>query len=180
MKLHSIAKAAFAMSLLAAPCLAQAPRAAHDHFNRGSSLYQKGDFEGAIADFTKAIEISSRLDNRRHPDDWKNKTGFGGASSNFDNVKAIDQLAAVAYANRAVARYQLGDYEGTIADCNRAVAINPRLTDGYNNRGLARYAKKDYDGALVDFDRAIAISNRDPEAYNNRGNVYLEKKDFDR
>ena len=51
MKLHTIAKAAIALGLLAPPCLAQAPRAAHDHFNRGDSLYKKGDFEGAIADF---------------------------------------------------------------------------------------------------------------------------------
>ena len=34
-----------ALSFLAAPCVAQTPRAAQDHFNRGESLYQKGDFE---------------------------------------------------------------------------------------------------------------------------------------
>src|SRR5262249_45619744 len=117
MKLHSIAKAALTLSLLAAPCLAQAPRAAQDHFNRGSSLYQKGDFEGAIADFTKAIEISSRLDNRN----WQGGAGFGGAATNFDKVRVLDPLAAAAYGNRALARYKLGDYEGAIADSDRAI-----------------------------------------------------------
>jgi len=77
MKLHSIAKAALTLSLLAAPCLAQAPRSAQDHFNRGGSHYKKGDFEGAIA------------------------------------------------------------------DCDRALAINQRLYDAYNNRGVARYALND-------------------------------------
>ena len=84
MKFHLIAKAALALSFLMAPCVAQTPRAAQDHFNRGESLYQKGDFEGAIADFTKAIEISSRLDNR----DWKGDAGFAGARSNFDKVRS--------------------------------------------------------------------------------------------
>src|SRR5262245_35835926 len=166
MKFHPITKAALALSLLSAPCLAQAPRAAHDHFNRGGSLYQKGDYEGAIADFTKAIEISSRLDNRGRADDWKRNTGFGGAASNFDNVKVLDPLAASAYVNRGLARYQLRDYEGAIADCNRALAINPRLSEGYNTRGISRFAQKNYDSALVDFDRSIAINPRDPEAYN--------------
>ena len=169
MKFHLIAKAALALSVLAAPCVAQTPRAAQDHFNRGGSLYQKGDFEGAIADFTKAIEISSRLDNR----DWKGDAGFAGAASNFDKVRVLDPLAAAAYANRGLARYQLRDYEGAIADCNRAIAINPRLPMAYNNRGIVRYAMKDYDRALVDLDRAIAINPRDAEAYNNRGNVYM-------
>jgi hypothetical protein len=39
MKFHAIAKAALTLSLLAAPCLAQAPRAAQEHFSRGGSLY---------------------------------------------------------------------------------------------------------------------------------------------
>ena len=139
MKFHLIAKAALALSFLVAPCVAQTPRAAQDHFNRGESLYQKGDFEGAIADFTKAIEISSRLDNR----DWKGDAGFAGARSNFDKVRALDPLAAAAYANRGLARYQLRDYEGAIADYDRALAINPRLSMAYNNRGIARYTMKD-------------------------------------
>src|SRR5262249_13105626 len=102
MKLHPIAKAAITLSLLAAPCLAQAPRAAQDHFNRGGSLYQKGDFEGAIADFTKTIEISSRPDNRN----WQGGAGFSGSAPNFDKVRVLDPLAAAAYANRGLARYQ--------------------------------------------------------------------------
>jgi tetratricopeptide (TPR) repeat protein len=176
MKLHPIAKAALTLSLLAAPCLAQAPRAAQDHFNRGGSRYQKGDFEGAIADFTKTIEISSRLDSSN----WQGGAGLGGATTNFDKVRVLDPLAASAYANRGLARYKLGDYEGAIADCDRALAINPRLYDAYNNRGVALYALKDYDRAIVDYDRAIAINPRDAAAYNNRGTLYMDKEDHDR
>src|SRR5262249_23214338 len=165
MKFHPIAEAALTLSLLAAPCLAQTPRAAQDHFNRGGSLYQKGDFEGAIADFTKAIEISSRLDNR----DWQSGAGFGGGATNFAKGEVLDPLAAAGYANGGLARIKLGDYEGAIADCDHAIAINPRLYDAYNNRGVARYALKDYDRAIVDYDRAIAINPRNAEAYNNRG-----------
>src|SRR5262249_48577897 len=152
MKLHSIAKATLALGLLALPCQAQAPRTARDHFNRGDSLYQKGDFEGAIANFTKAIEISSRLDNHGRADDW---WGRIGAASNFDKVRVLDPLAAAAYANRGLARYRLRDYEGAISDCDRAISIHPRLPMAYNTRGVVRYALKDYDRALADFDRAI-------------------------
>jgi len=180
MKLNRMANAAFALSFFVLLAQAQTLRTAQDYLSRGSSLYEKGDFDGAIADFTKAIEISSRPDHRSRAGDWKNKTGFGDAAMNFDKVRALDPLTAVAYANRGLARYQLRDYDGVIADCNRAMAINPRLTDAYNNRGLARYAQADYDGALSDFDRAITINPRDPEPYNNRGNALVEKKELDR
>src|SRR5262249_5955219 len=184
MKFHPIAKVALALSYLVLqfvlPGQAQTTPAAQDHFNRGGSLYKKGDFEGAIADYTRAIEISSRLDNRSRDDDWRSKMGFGDAAANFDKVRVLDPLTASAYANRGLARYQLKDYEGAITDCDRAIAINPRLSDAYNNRGLARYALRDYDRALSDFDRAIALSSHDPEAYNNRGNAYMETNDFDR
>src|SRR6266498_1724006 len=176
MKLHPIAKAALTLGLLAAPCLAQAPRAAQDHFNRGGSLYQKGDFEGAIADFTKTIEISSRLDNRN----WQGGAGFGGAATNFDKVTVLDPLAAAAYANRGLARYKLGDYEGAIADCDRALAINPRLYDAYINRGFARQAKGDGDGALKDFDKAVALDPRYASGYYGRAVALSDKDELER
>jgi hypothetical protein len=46
MKLQSIAKAALALIALAAPCVAQTPRAAQDHFNRGGSLYVASRLKG--------------------------------------------------------------------------------------------------------------------------------------
>src|SRR5215468_2750008 len=166
MKIHPIAKAALTLSLLAAPCLAQAPRSAQDHFNRGGSHYKKGDFEGAIADFTKAIEISSRLDNRN----WQGDAGFDGAP-------AINPRLHDAYNNRGIARYALKDYDRALVDFDRAIAIDPRNAEAYNNRGNVYMDKEDVDRALADFDRAIALDPRLKDVYFNRGFARREKKD---
>src|SRR5215475_3923163 len=120
MKIRHFTNAALALSFLALTAQAQASRAANEYYNRGNSLSQKGDYEGAIADFTKAIEISARLDNRSRGDDWKSKTRVGAAATNFDDVGVIDPLTALAYNNRGVARFQLGDFSGAIGDCDRA------------------------------------------------------------
>ena len=42
--------------------LAGTPRTPWDFFERGQARYQKGDLQGAIADFTQALDLSSRLD----------------------------------------------------------------------------------------------------------------------
>jgi tetratricopeptide (TPR) repeat protein len=152
--------------------------AAADFYNRGQQRYLKRDLNGAIADFTKAIEISSRP-HKPHPQrrqDWKILTDFNGEAS--EPITLIDPLTAAAYTDRALARYYQGDIEGAIADCERAMAIDPGLADAYNNRGAARSAQGDLDGAMTDFDRAIKINPQFAQAYNNRGNVRDKQGDL--
>src|SRR5215510_14562739 len=150
----------------------QTPREAIEHYNRARGRYAKGDIDGAIADYTRAIEISSRLANDNR------KAGFNEMASAFDDIRVVDPFTAFAYANRGLMRYYKGDYDGAIEDTNRAIAINPRSGEAYNNRGLAHFAKKDYERALSDFGRAIAFNPRDVEALNNRGNTYSETNEF--
>jgi tetratricopeptide (TPR) repeat protein len=68
----------------------------------------------------------------------------------------------------ACARYQLGDYEGTISDCMRAININPNHLKAYQKSGLARYQISDSQGAIADFSEAIRINPHDTFGYINR------------
>src|SRR6266576_2947591 len=47
-------------TLLLAPALvrAQSPQTGSDYVNRGNTRFEAGDFDGAIADFTEAIELT--------------------------------------------------------------------------------------------------------------------------
>jgi tetratricopeptide (TPR) repeat protein len=156
----------------------QSSRAAADFYNRGQQRYMKRDLNGAIADFTKAIEISSRPANSppQRRQDWKSLTDFNGKAS--EPITLIDPLAAAAYADRALVRFHQGDLEGAIVDCDRALAIDPGLAEAFNNRGAARSALGDLDGALTDFERAIKINPQFAMAYNNRGNIYDKQGDL--
>lgn len=81
-------------------------------------------------------------------------------------TKADDYLASAAQ------KYSKGDNRGTVADLNKAIALNPKLAVAY----LVRGALKDVDlndvrGALADYNLAIALDPKSVKAYYNRGNL---------
>lgn len=74
-----------------------------------------------------------------------------------------------AYLARGVAKGNINDHRGAIADFTTALGINSRIPDGYNNRGLAKGKINDYAGAITDFSEAIRLHPEFASAYNNRG-----------
>jgi tetratricopeptide (TPR) repeat protein len=81
------------------------------------------------------------------------------------------------YFNRGLAKNDLGDYQGAIADYNEAIRINPYYDEAFNGRGSARYSN-DKEGAVLDFTKAIELNPSFALAYDNRGvtNSNLGKK----
>src|SRR4030095_11876609 len=174
----NIAIVSLGLSLLAATVHAQfrTPSAAVAYFDDGNKKVEKGDFDGAIQDFTLAIQLSSNLLSRKGPraNSWRDEKDLRDES---DRISVIDPFTANAYSNRCLARYKKQEYETALADCNRALKINPGLPAAYLNRGAARRLVGDRGGAMSDFNRALAIDSTLFEAYNNRGTLRYELGD---
>jgi tetratricopeptide (TPR) repeat protein len=81
---------------------------------------------------------------------------------------------AEAYYNRGVARMQLNQLEGALADFNKAIEINPQDPDAWNNRGLIYNRQGKPGAAISDFSKAIELDDLYGKAYCNRGLVYLK------
>ncbi len=160
---------------------AQTPGAAIDHYERGAKRFQKGDLDGAIEEFTKAISISSHLDSDQltRSKVAPGANDFAASAGEAREITAIDPFTANAYTSRGLARYRKGDVDGAIADYELAIQINPGLAAAYLNRGNARYAKGDRDGALADWNRTLRIDPRLYKAYNNRGLLRANLLDLD-
>ena len=60
---------------------------------------------------------------------------------------------AETFAFRGEAYYRTEEYDLAIADCNKAIELNPKLAPAYRTRGFARKAKEDYDGSIADFNK---------------------------
>jgi tetratricopeptide (TPR) repeat protein/V8-like Glu-specific endopeptidase len=85
-------------------------------------------------------------------------------------------LTADDYFVSAYQKNEQSNYQGALADYDRAIALNPNYAAAYNNRGNLKYQKlNNPQGALADYDRVIALNPNYAGAYNNRGNLKYQK-----
>ena len=165
---------------VAPPVLAQS--SASDWVNSGNAKYKKGDLDGAVTDYSRAIEIDPKYAeayiNRGVA---KGKKGdLDGEIADYSRAIEIDPEYAEAYSNRGLVKRIKGDLDGAVADYSRAIEINPNYAVAYINRGNAKNEKGDLDGAVADYSRAIEIAPDYAMAYSNRGDVFQAKGQFDR
>jgi len=116
-----------------------------------------------------------------------NAGAFRAALPDLDLILARQTTFAWAYSKRSEARRNLGDLDGALADCLRAIELDPKLHEAWLHRGAiyAQLGKKSE--SLEAFDQAIALAPDSPEALANRAIARLmfdepdgAFKDFDR
>jgi tetratricopeptide (TPR) repeat protein len=134
----------------------------NDLVNRGIEKAQKGDLDGAIADFNRAAELNPKDDapyyNRAQARRLKNDTA--GAMADYTKAIELGSTNPAAYNNRANARAENKDRDGAIADYTRAIELKPDYARAYYNRATLKKEKGDAAGAAADFKRAQKL---DPE-----------------
>jgi len=128
------------------------------YFNRGNTKYNQGDYTGAIADYTKAIEIDPKS-----PSAYNNRGNvkcklqdYTGAIADYTKAIEIDPKFVEAYFNRGSTKDRLRDIAGAIEDYSKAIEISPDYDEAYWARGRV-YNKsfKDFDGKIHGYTDSI-------------------------
>jgi tetratricopeptide (TPR) repeat protein len=120
---------ALILTLSVSICLGQTPRKAEDFYQRGLVRQEKGDVEGAIADFSKAIEIDPQ-----HADAYYNrgslrqtKGDMDAAIADFNKTIEINPQYAEAYADRGLARLSQGLDAEAQKDFNKYLELDQSM-----------------------------------------------------
>lgn len=186
----------FFLLLVALPVQAQALRSSKEYVRRGLTRFGKGDLAGALADYSRAIELDPQMAeafiNRGKA--RKIRGDLDGAIEDYERALAIDPHLAFnnrdipqAYTNRGYIRSGRFDLSGAIADFNKAIQLNPSDAEPFLKRGRAMLIAESLDNAIRDFDKSISLDPHNPLAYAERGlarrhqGKYDEaQKDFDK
>ncbi|NIP22950.1 MAG: tetratricopeptide repeat protein [Phycisphaerae bacterium] len=105
-------------------------------------------------------------------------------------TKAIRQEPnlAPAYALRANAYHNIGNYNAAIKDYTEAIRIvKPTLEELpkeqsagiYNDRGFSYFLNNDFNHAIADYTKALQLKQDFTAAYFNRGDAYVVKQMYD-
>ena len=162
--LISVAVLLLAGLVVTPPALAES--SASDWVSSGNEKHKKGDLDGAMADYNRAIEIDPKCaeayinrgnakSEKGNPDD---------AIVDLSRAIEINPKFAEAYNNRGVAKGKKGDLDGEIADYSRAIEIDPNYAVAYSNRGNVFQAKGQFDRAVADFNKEVELNTKDEYA----------------
>jgi len=141
------------------------PNNADAFYNRGVVYASKGDFNLAIIDYTRALQI-----NPNHGDAFYNrglsyvkKERYEEAEKDFDSAIRLAPDSADAYCNRGNVRYQLGKFDAAIEDYTSAIQIDPEDADLYYNRSIVYRQKGDSPNAKKDAEKAAQLREKEPK-----------------
>jgi tetratricopeptide (TPR) repeat protein len=141
---------------------------------------EKGDYAGAIVDYTKAIQIKpdyagaygNRANAKRLQGD------LDGALADLNKAIEIQPDYVNGIFNRASLKRARGDNDGAMADFNKVILLRPDFAEGYAGRAGLKQANGNYEGAIADFTRAIDLKpDFVQELYTARGNIRQYKGD---
>lgn len=146
---------AFTSFGLSAQTSAEAYNQISNLVNDGIKKFNEKDNYGAIANYSKAVELIPYL----------NSPGY---------------LASIIYSNRALAKKAIGDYKNAIVDLDKALEAYGSDTNikNYIFRGEMKLLLEDYYSAISDFSKVIKIDPKNNVAYLYRGNSKYILNDY--
>ena len=150
--------------------------AAAEAFERAARLYEAGDAGGAVAAYTKGLELDPNVAGA-----YNNRALAHSLLGNHEAAVAdltrsveLDPKLAAAYVNRGTAYRALKRYDEAVADLTKAATLAPS-PEAFFNRGVTHEQKGDPDAALADYTQALALNPKLAPAYVNRGIILLQK-----
>ncbi len=95
----------------------------------------------------------------------------------FSKVITLEPKNFDAYFYRAIAKNDLGDYNGAIVDYSKIIVFEPDA-DTYYNRGNSKYSLEDFEGAKEDYENAFKLDPNFIDALYSLGCAKFDLGDY--
>jgi rhomboid protease GluP len=130
-----------------------------------------GHLGGLVSGFLLGLCLAERVPQKAVGRRWRNTmAGVSGVAL---------AIAIVLILAKQHVEANKGTIDAAIADYDRAIQFDPKLSGAYNMRAGAKAEKGDIDGAIVDLNQAIELDPKFAEPYHNRGLAKATNGDID-
>ena len=170
-----------AVLLLFTSCASENKKFADKYYKQGLVFYKSMEYDRAVDDFTKALEINPK-DRENHKvyymrgrSHFKNRQ-YDPAINDFNKALEIcpasdKETKFLILESRGNSFHSLNKNDDALKDFSDAIALNPlhkNIKYVYNNRGWVWHNKADYQKASKDFYAALAVDSSFAPAYYGR------------
>ena len=151
------------------------------YYQRGGCRLYRADWDGVIADFSKAMFLNPDLSVNCYSiigiaKGWKQD--YHGALEAYESSLALDPDFAPTYYNRGITEALQDNPDSAIDNFNRALELDRKHAGPYLQRGCVKATQGDYDGAMADYDQAMVLNpDLSSICYTYRAMVNLHKGD---
>ncbi len=147
-----------------------APQLWRPYFFRGWIRLVAKDWDRALADTTRALELDPRQSRvyAVRASVYLAKNDLKAAVKDYDRAIEYFPEFGFAWEMRAAASLALGHPKEAITDATRAMELEPADPSAPLVRAQAKWRLGDHKGAIEDADRSIQNAPRDPEGYSFR------------
>jgi len=132
---------------------------ASEHLSRAKECFESGDYQGAIAAYSSAIELKADL-----VEAYCGRAlayGHTGdddrAIADFTEAIRLRPDDAEVFLSRGGMYENRGLYDLAIADYTKAIELKPDYAEAYSRRGIAYELKNEHDPAKSDLRKAIEL-----------------------
>src|SRR2546421_9191524 len=161
------------------------PKYAMAYLLRADVRDTKGDKEGALLDYNRAIELAPSTPGMEVAYNNRSvirlaKNDIDGALEDIKNAINLNSRIAAFYNQRAIIQLQKGKPDDAVSDYEKALELNPNLPSAYYGLGSYRLKQGNFDDALADYSKAIELMPSYADAYVSRGIARGLNSDLDK
>ena len=148
--------------------------------NRGNICFGRGDYEGAVQDYSKALELGSQSAGtyiyRAHS--FRHLNLYDRAARDYNEALGLNPNNADVHVGMGILHSLRGDHNRAIISFDRALQVDSSDPYTYLNRGNSYYARGNDDRAEKDFGKALELDPEYAYAYCARGYVCIRRGDI--
>ena len=129
-------------------------------FNRAAAYERKGEFEKALTDYTKVLQLEPQylLAHYGRGVSYLRKGDLINAKSAFDNALALNPEFIEALYSRGIVHFDLGMLDKASTDFDATIVLNNNHAAAFSRRGMVYEKRGDFPKAIADYRKALAIT----------------------
>jgi tetratricopeptide (TPR) repeat protein len=142
------------------------------YLSRGASHGMAGELDAAVRDFEKvlALDPQSGLAYMNRATALEKKGDYAASQRDYDKAVELVPSNWIAWDGRCWLRAIVGnDLDGALADCERALQMQPNAANTLNTRGFVLFRQGLFDEAVASYDASIRLDPNVASSYYVRG-----------